>query len=249
MKPKEGQQHVILCEGFDDRSFWSGWLSYLGCTDPTDRGKKTRKDAWGRPVTGRGRYLFHTPSGSCVIIQPFDGRHNAKEAVAEILNGQAYRPDRLILNLDSDAENGAHDSARDAIRRIIEIYGGMTEKGSDGPVDLDGTRFWAVIWECGGETAPGGPRKQTLERLICAAIHAAYPNRGAGVQEWLDAPPRLETPVSKNFSYSYLAKWYAKHGADDFFRQVWRDETVSQELRRRLEATEAWKTVESLVAD
>ena len=93
------------------------------------------------------------------------------------------------------------------------------------------------------------PRKQTLERLICAAIHAAHPKRGAGVQEWLDAPPRLETPVSKNFSYSYLAKWYAKHGADDFFRQVWRDGTVAQELRRRLEATEAWKTVESLVAD
>lgn len=27
-------QSIVLCEGFEDRSFWRGWLLHFGCIDP-----------------------------------------------------------------------------------------------------------------------------------------------------------------------------------------------------------------------
>ncbi len=250
MSDEEPKQHVVLCEGFDDRSFWAGWLLHLGCTDPTDRGKRRALDAWGRPVSGGGRYLFRTPGGSSVIVHPFDGRSNAGKTAGEYLRGQVYRPDQMVLNLDSDAENGSADGARAAFRQIVEQHGGKLEDDGDGPFDLDGVRVSAVIWECGDtDPTPGVPRKQTLERLVAAAIQAAYPARGPVVDEWLAAKPRGRVPKPKNYGYSYLAKWYAEHGADDFFRAIWREQEVANRLRERLEETGAWATVASLVAD
>jgi len=246
---KEGKQHVVLCEGFDDRSFWSGWLQHLGCTDPTDRGKKLANDAWGRPVKGRGRYLFFTPAGSRVLVQPFQGSDNARKAAGEYLQGQVYRPDRMVLNLDSDLESGSGNNARDAVRKIIEHHGAEVKAGSHGPFHLEGVRVFFVIWECDdSDPTPGVPRKQTLERLVAASIRAAYPDRGPVVEQWLAAEPRAEVTTHKNYGYSYLAKWYAEHGADDFFRAIWRNEAVARKLRERLEKTGAWATVASLVA-
>jgi len=77
---------------------------------------------------------------------------------------------------------------------------------------------------------------------------AAYPDRGPAVDGWLATEPLAEI-THKNYGYSYLAKWYAEHGADDFFRALWRDEAVAGQLRARLEKTGAWQTVASLVAD
>lgn len=245
MTEKDGRQHVILCEGFDDRSFWSGWLQHLKCTDPSDRGKITVKDAWGRQVSG-GRYFFSTPSGSGVIVQPFLGRDNASKAAREYLEGQVYRPDRMILNLDSDATNGGADGARDLVEGIVRSHGG---KGEDGVFDVGGIQVFWTIWECDDSDPPGVPRQQTLERLVAASIQAAYPRRGPAVDTWLTAEPRAEVTNHKNYGYSYLAKWYAEHGADDFFRAVWRDEAVASQLRERLEKAGAWRTVADLVAD
>lgn len=247
MTEKAAKQHVVLCEGFDDRSFWSGWLKHLGCTDPSERGKKTVTDVWGRPVKGKGRYLFRTLAGSDVVIHPFHGRSNAGSAVAEYLDGQVYAPDRMILNLDSDADNGS-GSAEQAAQTIAEWHGGSAVAG-DGSYQLDETRLVPVIWKCSDpHPTPGVPRKQTLERLIAASIQAAFPDRGPAVEEWLAAEPRGKT-IPKSYGYSYLAKWYAEHGADDFLREIWRDESVALELRKRLEATGAWTIVEDLVAD
>ncbi len=132
MTEKTGKQHVVLCEGFEDRDFWAGWLGHLGCSDPTNRGEKTGKDAWGRPVRGKGRYLFRTPAGSSVIIHPFEGRTNVRKAVGDYLQGEANRPDRLVINLDSDAENGSgtrEKGAWEAIRQIVRHHGGEPRQG------------------------------------------------------------------------------------------------------------------------
>ncbi len=250
MTTKEGKQHVVLCEGFDDRSFWAGWLLHLGCTDPTDRGKKVATDAWGRPVKGKGRYLFHTPGGSRVLVRPFDGRANAPRAAWDYLRDPVHGPDRMILNIDSDADSGSGESAGDALRSILVHNGGKPGNDSDDPVEINGVKVFAVIWECDDpHLTPGVPRKQTLERLVAASIRAAYPDRGPVVEQWLAAEPRAEVSTHKNYGYSYLAKWYAEHGTDDFFRAIWRDEAVTAHLRRRLEKTGAWATVASLVSD
>lgn len=242
----EVKQHVVLCEGFDDRSFWKGWLRHLGCTDPTNGGKRTENDVWGRPVHGKGRFLFHTPAGSDVIVQPFHGRANARRAMEDLLGGhQTYRPSLVVLNLDSDAENDASGSAEDQIRSIARELG--AKGGGRGPFQIEGSRLYAVLWECEDpDPTPGVPAKQTLERVVTSAIRAAKTDRGAAVEQWLNAEPAgLRLP--KSFGYSYFAKWYSNHGDAHFYECVWQDTAVVRELEKRLRSTGAWQTVEELV--
>lgn len=244
----DAKQHVVLCEGFDDRSFWRGWLLSLGCSDPTERGRIAVSDAWGRPVRGQGKYLFLTPAGSDVIVQPFHGRSNARAAALESQGGrQSYRPARVILNLDDDGDDDTGSSAEDQIRGIAEDLG--TSGQGTGPFEIGGSLLYSVVWRCEDPvTAPGVPAKQTLERLVCAALRAAYPDRGPGVEGWLDAqPPGLKLP--KSFGYSYFAKWYTDHGAMDFYECVWQDQAVGTELSQRLAATGAAAFVEAMVDD
>ncbi len=245
------KQHVILCEGFDDRSFWVGWLRHLRCTDPTEQGRRKVKDAHGLPVQGKGHYLFHSPGGACVILHPYGGRSKLRDTANEYLKHHKTRPiNRMILNLDSDADSGSHDTARDLIRGIATHFGSEVEEPGTAVFDLDGIMASAVIWECTDEDPiPGVPRKQTLERLVAASIRAAYPDRGSTVDEWLAAEPKGEVVSHKSYGYSYLAKWYSKHGADDFFRALWRDRAVVEQLHRRLEAHGAWTMVQEMVAE
>ncbi len=101
MTERNRKQHVILCEGYDDRSFWVGWLRYLQCTDPSDQGRKRAVDAYGNPVQGRGRYLFHSPTGACIIVRPYGGRSKLRRAANEYVKEHRTQPiHRLILNLD-----------------------------------------------------------------------------------------------------------------------------------------------------
>lgn len=207
------KQHIILCEGFDDRSFWKGWLLHLKCTDPS---KKARRvvDAFGREVKGDGQFLFHTPAGSDVIVRPFRGRSNARRTVEDYLvDKEVQPPRRLLLNLDSDGDDPADASAGDQVRSIAKAVGSRNDSI---PYEVGDTLLYPVIWKCSDpETQPGLPPKQTLERLVAASICAAYPDRGPGVEDWLNAEPS-GFRLPRSFAHSYYAKWYADHGAGDF---------------------------------
>lgn len=98
------------------------------------------------------------------------------------------------------------------------------------------------------DPVPSIPAKQTLERLVVAAIVAAYPQRGAGVADWLAAAPR-GGDSHKHHARSYLAKWYAENGPDDFYNGLWRDPKTAPELERRLRVSGAWGSVEALARD
>lgn len=237
--------HVILCEGFDDQVFWSGWLQErMRCEDGRER-----RDAHGRTIE-KGCFHFHTPRGSSIVIRPYRGRANLTRAVRVELAEQQIEPiRRLVINLDSDAEDDTNDGAREAIRQIANHYGASVGDPCSETFEVDGATVSTIIWEClNDSTVPGVPKKQTLERLIAASIQAVYPGRGASVERWLDDEPKGGTS-HKNYGLSYLAKWYARVKANEFYRAVWRDERVAAELRSRLEATGAWDVVEALVAD
>ncbi len=244
----ELRQYVVLCEGYDDRSFWRGWLLHLGCTDPTDRGRTTALDARGDPVRGQGRFLLRTPGGSDLVIKPYHGRNNARDAVAEYLGGrQPHPPDEVIFNLDSDAEDHDASTAEDQIRGIARYLG--ADADGAGPFAIGGSLLHAVVWRCDDpEAVAGVPRKQTLERLVSAGIRAAYPDRGPAVETWLEMPPQGLT-LPRSFAFSYYAKWHADHGAADFYASVWRDERVAEELTRRLTAIGAMGIVDSVVRE
>ena len=238
--------HLVLCEGYDDRSFWSGWMQAVGCAI-----RKGIPDIYGRSVGG-GRFHFHTPQESSVVVRSYGGRANLSNAILDELKDHRkdYRIRRLVLNLDSDAEAGEEGtSARDAVRQIAVSHSAQVDDPAREHFDLDGMSVSTVIWECPNDSEVDGvPRQQTLERLVAASIQAAYPGRGESVERWLaDEPPGGTS--HKNYGLSFLAKWYADHGADDFYRAIWRDELVAAELRSRLEATGAWAVVEDLVAD
>ena len=243
--------HVILCEGFDDRSFWSGWLQHLECVDPTDGGKnKKARDANGDKVVGKGRFLFYAPGNHSIVLQPYGGKDNLSRFVDDELVEHIQKPrTRVILNLDSDAkaDDLKDKSAEDSVVGILRNHGVTVTDLCSGFVNVKGIEVAAVIWQCDDPSgSPGVPRKQTLERLVCASIQAAYPERGRNVMGWLSSEPKPESLSHKNYSLSYLAKWYASFGADDFFRAIWRDEEIAQELEKRLRATGAWGLVETL---
>lgn len=237
--------HVVLCEGFEDQVFWSGWLQErMGCVD-----RRGELDTHGRTVA-KGQFHFHTPQGSSVVVKPYDGRGSLSRAVRaelDVQNTESLR--RLVVNLDSDAEDEAAEGARDTVRQIAFQHGASIEVPFGEPFEVAGAKVSAVIWECPNDVmVEGVPTKQTLERLVAASIQAAYPGRGASVARWLDDEPQGGTS-HKNYGLSYQAKWYAQFRSNEFYRAVWRDELVARELQTRLEATGAWAVVEELVGD
>lgn len=225
------RQSVILCEGYDDRSFWAGWLGVaLGCTEAKGR------DPWGRPVD-QGKYAYRTEAGAFLLVHPCRGREQLVEQANLYLAGHPTHPlAHLLLNHDSD------EDAPEWGDRAIELR--KLASRADDQVSIS-----AVVWGCndGTETA-GVPIKQTLERLVAASIVAAYPDRGPVVRDWLACQPSTIGSPHKAHTYSLLAKWYGDHGCDDFFRAIWRDEAVRPQLEARLRASGAWSAVAALVA-
>jgi len=244
-------QHVILCEGYDDRAFWVGWLLRLGFKDLSVRPDSDRlqrvKDPWGTLVTG-GQYGFNTASGTFVRLVPCRSGNKVSGVATQFIKGHTTHPvGRLLINLDADDTlDAASSSARDTIAGMVQINGGARAPAPSHGYLVAGIQVYPVIWECRDESAPGIPAKQTLERLASAAIVAAHPQRGPTVSAWLAAEPR-GGDTHKHHALSYLAKWYAgKHGSDDFYEQLWRDEATAIQLEMRLRQSGAWDHVEAL---
>lgn len=99
---------------------------------------------------------------------------------------------------------------------------------------------------------PGVPEKQTLERVVCAALAEAHPARAEAVQSWLEADPDPPKPANaKHFRYAYLSKWFLHggRGPGSFWKQLWKDESVVTSLQARLQACGARAAVDALLAD
>ena len=99
----------------------------------------------------------------------------------------------------------------------------------------------------GDPPSAGLPAQQSLERLVCAALVAAYPPRGPAVTNLLDSRPAAPVAGPKEFAWSHMAGWYAEYGSDAFFRKLWLDAPAVTELQTRLTACGAWRVAEALV--
>jgi hypothetical protein len=115
-------------------------------------------------------------------------------------------------------------------------------------VDLEGHRAGSVVWSEPDAISSELPSKQTLERLVCAAIAAAYPERAVAVKGWLARKAVSGQPEHKAHAWTHMAGWFAKNGCDDFYRAVWRDDKIRPELETRLRASGAWAIAEALAA-
>jgi hypothetical protein len=105
-----------------------------------------------------------------------------------------------------------------------------------------------VLWKTNDVKIDGVPEHQTLERVVCGALAAAYPGRAPLVHRWLDSRAMVPAPSSKAHAWSYMAGWYAEQGCEYFYRALWRDSELVAELKTRLEFCGAWRVAEALAS-
>ena len=245
-------ESVILCEGFYDRAFWAGWLIHLAC--PAPKAGARVLDPSGKLVE-RGHYGFYTVNGHFVRVVPCHGKDKILPEARHRLRERWVDPfSRLVMCVDPDviadgAEAKTGLRTNDVLRIIRELVPDA-ETTADGDIELDepATKVSLVRWEAGDNAIPGIPARQCLERLVCAAMVAAYPDRGAAVQDWLDRRPDAPDSIPKEFAWSHMAGWYADRGCDNFFHAVWEDERIVVHLIKYLKASGAWRIGEVLVA-
>jgi hypothetical protein len=249
-------ESVILCEGYHDRAFWDGWLTFLGCKSdgfkPGTPGYPLR-DPWGHRVTG-GQFAYHSKSRKFIRVRPCQGKNNVlREALIRLTLRTTNRLLRLVINVDVDTSAAGTTPGPTSLRQQDVLYqvqqiDPQAFMNADGNIEVDnGATIVALIrWEVNDPPAPGLPDQQTLERLASAALVAAYPPRAKAVQDWLNGRPNPPLPDPKEYAWSYMAGWYADHGCDDFYANLWRDPTVVRELESRLRLSGAWRIAESV---
>jgi len=250
-------ESVVLCEGVHDRAFWKGWLSHLGCRDARPDlpagGLGKARDPFGKAVE-QGQFAFLSPTDAFVRVRPCNGD---KGVLAELKKRLAYRTTealpRLVVGLDVDADLASPEvigRIRGSVEKRVRQADPAATTASDGDFSVDGgaTLVSVVLWSAADSETPELPARQTLERLVCAALRAAYPERAAAVAAWLSARPAPPPSTPKEHAWSHMAGWYADKSCDEFYQAVWRDDAVARQLRARLEASGAWRVAAALAA-
>ncbi len=244
----DARESVILCEGFYDRAFWKGWLLHLNCKDArTLRSDRTYDDAVDpfEKTVPRGQFAFYSPRGSFIRLQSCNGEKNVRKAARRRLDRHRTQPLRhLIVNVDLDTPADDAVVTETARRALREWLGKLL----DPDLHDDGVSATVVDWSAPDPPVAALPAKQTLERLVCAAISEVLPDRARAVEQWFVHRPAPPPPEPKAFAWSHMAGWYATDGCDEFYQGVWRDPALAAALINRLDGTGALAAVEALMA-
>lgn len=199
-----------------------------------------------------GQYALRSPVGRLFRIVPCGGK-GALERQYDLARRRAELEalSAVVLNRDGDDRADAPSGgAAHALDQLVRRHDPAALCLADGTFRVGNLRVLPVIWRCGDPPGrPGVPAQQVLERLVAGAVAEAWPGRGESVARWLADPPQPELAGPKHHALSYLAKWYAEHGYDDFFRALWRDDAVAGALSRRLRDNGCWDPVEALVRE
>jgi hypothetical protein len=162
---------------------------------------------------------------------------------------------RLVINIDSDVTASGTSTGTTGLRgqdveQLVRTFDPAATLNPDGEIEVDGgaTKVSLIRWEVNDPPAQGLPDQQTLERLASAALIAAYPARATAVQNWLDSRPNPPPRDAKDHAWSYMAGWYASHGCEAFYSNLWNDAGVVSELQTRLRGSGAWQIAEKLVS-
>lgn len=148
---------------------------------------------------------------------------------------------------DSGAAPRAESALQSIKDRVVKADSNAAALPEGDPsVDGGATIVSTVLWSADDAPAPHLPAQQTLERLVCAALRAAYPKRAAAVAQWLSSRPDAASPGPKEHAWSHMAGWYGASGCDDFYQAVWRDAAVIAELEARLEKSGAERVAAAL---
>ena len=160
---------------------------------------------------------------------------------------------RLVLNWDPDTNAAEHTPQQGpGIQSLLQFLASLqieaTPTDTGATIDGGQTKIHVIRWESHDRPQAGVPNQQTLERLVCSAVSAAYPTRANTVQEWLDRRPDAPPLTPKEYSWSHMAGWYAQNGCEDFYRCIWDDPAIAEQLELRLRASGAWNSAASIAA-
>jgi len=238
---------IFVCEGYHDRSFLSGWLTVLGCNDPSNGGKTVVLDPSGKRVAA-GQFAFHDPSGKFLRVTPVNSDSQCFRTAETLLKRRATSPIRwlaIVVDVDESSE-----SRRTEFEQLVERLGGTLDSQVTAHL-ADGTRVCLVGLGEEFESRTGVPRLACLEQLVCSAIAQAYPGRDTTVSGWLSATEMQHSKAesAKAHVWSYMAGWYPSFGCDAFFREIWRHPEVRVKLEEALRRSRAWALVEAIVGE
>jgi len=161
----------------------------------------------------------------------------------------------LVLNIDADTHADGTATAtglrqQDVLQFIRVNSDPSATVNTAGEIEIDGgtTKVALVRWEASDPHGPSLPPQQTLERLVSAALIASYPARAKAMQDWLAAHPIPPPADAKEHAWSHMAGWYAEHGCDAFYSNLWNDPVIVQALEARLRASGAWQVATVLAS-
>ncbi len=248
----------IVCEGYHDRAFWAGALRYLGCTDPGEGAGGVRVpvfDPWGGRVV-EGRYGFHTPSKHFVHLVPVGGRSQVWPFARKRLEDRRQKElHRLVVCVDADSRaDGSADPAggmkpHDLLRRVQELDLGATLDRSDEILLADhASRVSLVSWHtASNESGDGLPQKHTLERILCAAMNRAHPDRAQPIEDWLASRPTPPPPDPKEHALSHVAGWFADCGSyEAAIQKWWASPDIANHLTAVLAESGIWPIMQAI---
>jgi hypothetical protein len=130
---------------------------------------------------------------------PCGGKNNILPAARiRLIKRNTEAVARLALNVDSDTNADGSPSVQTPlhIQAVTDLLrqcdGGLTQSDDSFLLDGGATRIDLIRWLANDPPSRGLPNQQTLERLVCAALSAAYPERGECVQDgWILERTRL----------------------------------------------------------
>ena len=243
----------ILCEGYHDRSFWSGMLQYLDWNIMEKwQGKKSRQ------------YGFDDKDKTkSVVVTPCEGKSNiGPELFLKLRRLETNPINHLIVNIDPDGQEFTAQFCKDTIRNAIQKAQQELKNQKKEPFESKeagqhfqiktqrgATQIHWVVWGTANSGGQNLPTQQTLERMICAAILEVYPDRAGPVNQFLTAtplPPGDTNP--KSYAWSFMAKWAGESGCDRFYQALWEDEQVRESLKNIMTETGAWQAIENCLS-
>lgn len=204
----------------------------------------------------KGEHVFETAAGDWIFVRPCNNARDLWKSLRLLAEKDLDPPAGIVVNVDSDRHAGEGDpeaGARERLSQAIQESEGQRPAG-ERPYRIGRTRVELVVWHCEDAAGTMGvPDKQTLERLVCAAIAEASAGSensqgwAASVRDFLAQEPR-GGQGHKNHALAYCAKWFVPE-REDLFRAVWSRESfpaVAAALESRLRATGGWKAAEAL---
>lgn len=243
-------QHVVLCEGYDDRAFIAGILEHLGCQSLRDGdGEGPATDAWGDRLE-KGRFGFRRRDGSYVRLQAVVGIEKLIRSGKTFMQGTVARPlASLTLVRDDDGQAGDPPADMKSWVQALVDEPVVPIAGETCSFSARGVPVYVVPWRVTTTTsAVGIPTQQTLERVVCAALAEVDGARADCVEHWLRSSPTAASLGPKSYSGSYIAKWHAEDRLDAFYGRLMTDAMAGEREALQALLADVWYVFERLAA-